>query len=85
MGINLNEHCRGHWDQDPVFQDLLSAWGVDLKDWKQCKPKASGASPASSPGEVGPAPAPSPSASSASSKDRVLGLIKGPHVSCKPQ
>ena len=34
-----NMECVGEQNEDPVFQHLLSVWGVDLKNWKQVKPK----------------------------------------------
>ena len=47
--------CAGEHNEDPVFQNLLSVWGVDLKNWKQVQPnKISSPAPPSS--EVSPSP-----------------------------
>eukprot|EP00435_Cladocopium_sp_Y103_P014168 s2558_g3.t1 len=52
-------------EQDSIFQELLTAWGVDLKNWQQMKEDKKNAKGRSS--ESLPSPAPSSSAVSAGS------------------
>lgn len=51
-----NMECVGEQNEDPIFQQLLSVWGVDLKNWKQVQPKKVDASGEASASEASLSP-----------------------------